>query len=524
MTVKTIDQLEEIVAEAQAGDARRFIESFLFIRDKNKELVPFKFKSVQDWFWKRRSPRDIILKFRQGGFSSLVLAVFYVKALLIDGVNAAIISYEKIATEMLLEKVELFDKHLRLQHPDIEWPSMSYDSRNMKYFPSRDSKLYIGTANAKVFGAGSTITDLHASEMAKWEQGDIENFVAGFEEAIPRLENTWEVIECTPQGEGDLFHQRWLSATSGNSIFKSHFIPWFKSPENTLPEGSLFALPMDQRKIIPTVGEIDLMVKYGLSLDQIRFWRAIKAERKELAEQEYPFDDINCFIISGGNVWQRDVLKRWLNRCRAPIEDKDGINIWQMKDPLDRVVIGADTSSGLGDDFCYAVAVNHKKEHLASLRDRMRPVEYAAKLEAMGELYDMCPIAVERNTGWGDTVLDILINKLHYPAIYHHRNYVDINKELKPGWYTDVNLKPQMIAAITDVIEDNSLKTDDETLIRELLNYRKYITERGTIKYSAPKGANDDGVTALGIALKVLELTASSSNKRKPAESYGYRW
>lgn len=518
------EKLQGILAEVHNGNARRFIESFLWVRDKAQKLVPFVFNEVQDWYWQRRTFRDIILKFRQGGFSTLILAEFFAKAITKPGTNAAIISYEKVATQMLLEKVELFYKYLLEKFPQINWPIMTADSRNMKGFESLDSKLYIGTAQQNVFGAGSTITDLHGSEMAKWDQADIKNFMAGFEEAVPKLPNTRLIYECTAQGEGDEFHQKYLAAKMGNSIFTAHFAPWFIFKANSLPEGSPFALPNDRGRIEPTAGELDLMLKYNLNIEQLRFWRMIKAERKELAEQEYPFDDVTCFITSGGNVWDRDKLKLWLDRCRPATIEEDGLRIWQGKRQGERCIICADVASGTGADFDYALVLNDKPAHLASLRGKWRPVEFAHRLDALGKRYDNCLISVERNTGWGDAVLDELINVIHYPYLYKHQDYQDLTKPLRMGWYTDVKTKPQMISAVTDVVDENRFQTDDELLVRELLSHKKFVNSRGNIEYRSSGGGNDDGVSALGQGLKVLEFTLGQGKARKKEEAYGFKW
>jgi len=511
-----LEQLKEIV-----GDTRKFIENFLWIRDKQQRLVKFKFNEVQEWYWPRRTPRDIILKFRQGGFSSLILAEFFTKAITTPGTTAGIISYETTSTQMLLEKCDLFYKYLLEKYPQIEWPEMRYDSRNMKAFPSLDSKLYIGTAEAKVFGAGSTITHLHGSEMAKWEMRDIENFLAGFEEAVPKKDNTRLIYECTPQGEGNEFHRKWLAAMSGNSVFTPHFAPWFMFAENSLLEGSQFASPACRGKFAPNADEVLLMGKHSLNLDQIRFRRTMQIERKELFYQEYPEDDTTCFITSGGGVFDKEKLKRMLDRCRPPSIIEDGLSTWELAVPGMNYFLPADVASGAGKDFSYAGVLDDDLTHVASLRGKWKPKEYAHRLDDLGKQYNNALIAVERNTGWGDAVLDELINVIHYPNLYHQRDYQDVNKPLKVGWYTDKHNKPAIISAVRDAIDSLQLRTDDEILIRELLNLRQYVDTNLNAQYKSPPGGNDDGVIWLGIGLKVRELTPLGGT-RKPAESYGY--
>ena len=349
---------------------------------------------------------------------------------------------------------------------------------------------------------------------------DIENFLSGFEEAVPKTENTRLVYECTAQGEGNIFHQKWLSAVSGNSIFKAHFVPWFTFSENSLPEGSPFALPADRGKIEPNAEEVTMMMKYGLNLDQIRFWRAVKAERKELVYQEYPLDDVRGFVASGGNVWDKSNLQRVLDRCRRPAIDEDGLRVWELALPGMHYYIGADVASGTGADFDYAVVGATDSTHVASLRGKWSPKSFAYKLADLGERYNMASIGVERNTGWGERVLDVLINTIRYPNIFHERDYADVHKPLKPGWYTDKTSKAAMLTAISDSLDSNSLRTDDEILVRELLGYKRFVKSNMGVEFKASTGGNDDGVTALGIMLKMVELHPNLDFKRAPAEAY----
>jgi hypothetical protein len=53
-----------------------FIKDNFLIIDKNGEEVPFTPNTVQERYAQEASGKDIILKARQQGFSSLILAIF----------------------------------------------------------------------------------------------------------------------------------------------------------------------------------------------------------------------------------------------------------------------------------------------------------------------------------------------------------------------------------------------------------------------------------------------------------------
>jgi hypothetical protein len=73
-------KLREYARRAQAilalrADPRRWIERNLFIRTKDQRLIPLALNAVQVDYYARRGLRDLILKARQLGFTTLVYVV-----------------------------------------------------------------------------------------------------------------------------------------------------------------------------------------------------------------------------------------------------------------------------------------------------------------------------------------------------------------------------------------------------------------------------------------------------------------
>ena len=63
-------------------------------------------------------------------------------------------------------------------------PTTKLANRNELSFPKTNSYFYIGTAGARKFGRGDTITHLHCSEIAFWQ--DPKSLVSGLYQAVPR--------------------------------------------------------------------------------------------------------------------------------------------------------------------------------------------------------------------------------------------------------------------------------------------------------------------------------------------------
>jgi hypothetical protein len=60
---------------------------------------------------------------------------------------------------------------------------LEFASKREFTFPKTNSMFYIGTAGARKFGRGDTITDLHCSEYAFWEN-PVDLF-SGLTDAVP---------------------------------------------------------------------------------------------------------------------------------------------------------------------------------------------------------------------------------------------------------------------------------------------------------------------------------------------------
>ena len=89
---------------------KRAIEKMFQIVNKDMIAVPFKLNPPQDRMLKELdgSNRDIILKARKEGISSLVGAMFLVDWLTIENVKCVMISHEDKATQRLFDRVRYF--------------------------------------------------------------------------------------------------------------------------------------------------------------------------------------------------------------------------------------------------------------------------------------------------------------------------------------------------------------------------------------------------------------------------------
>ena len=489
------------------------MEALLKIVDKNGRLIPLKPNRSQRYFFENRTNKDLILKYRQGGVSTGLLADYFLDCIIPDPVTglsnvaAVLFSYDDESTQRLLAKVDTF--YANLPEPK---PYMSRDSMHLKTFPELGSRLYIGTAGARVAGLGDTINRAHFSEFSYWADNQAKRIREGVEQAVPLGGKI--TIENTANGEGGEFYNMW---SDEDSAYGKMFLPWYWHEEYRLPEGSLFTNEQDRGKIEFTDEEVDVMGKYGLDEEQVRWRRMKKRETKEMFPQWYPEDPITCFLSSGGSIFSENII-RYLSSlcCRAPVED-DSLRQWELPQSGEKYVVGVDASDpdptkvSLQADYCGAVVMSSKFRHVATLRGRWEPHAFASRLAKLGSLYNGAYLIVERNNV-GSAVLTCLEQIERYP--YMHKTAGRL------GWVANAPSKIALVSLLKEMVESFGVYTRDDVLVRELRSFRKL---EGA-KYGAKAGAHDDLVICLGLALEAMTRSAGVIQVDTSSRSGAYGW
>ena len=468
-------------------DKVQLIEQLLHIDNKSGVVVPFKFNKLQRYFQANKSNRNIICKHRQGGCSSAILADMFTDCITIPHTQCAVISHETRSTQRLLDRVQFYYDSM-----DNPRPLLGAESRSEKTFPELHSSIYIGVAGSRAFGHGDTIRKALLSELSLYENA--ERILNGVEDAVPM---TGELtIECTPQGEDSVFFNKWTRAKEGKSSYKPFFFPWWWSEDYAIPRGSGIVLPIDNGELSFTGEELDLIEKHHLTEDQIR-WRRWKIGEKEgLFWQEYPEDEVSCFITVGDPVFDQFVLTSLAQSCYDGEKHKQGWTFWKAPEQKLSYVIGADSSAGApGGSYSAATVLNNRWEVCATFQARLEPHVFAGILKELGIWYNRAEIAVERNfTGYA-----VLGHLQDYPNIYHQRDFVSGKVTSQRGWWTNEQTKHYMITATKDHL--NLIKTWDVNLVRQLRGYRY-------IKYRATAQTFDDLAMSFMIAIAVRKVAS----------------
>jgi len=256
---------------------KEFIQDNFSIINKESQVVPFILNHIQNKYLQEKSNKDIILKARQQGFSSLILAEFAADFLLVENSRLAIVADISDNAEELLERAKFFIKSYE-QKWQLKVP-LKYNSKYELVNRETNSKYTIGTAENYDFGRSKTITKLHLSECAFYKQLN-RVLAAATQAAVPtgRI-----VLETTANGFND-FKKLWDETVLGETGFKPLF---YKASDFYNSE----------------------------------FLEQKKKELREMYPQEYPETAEEAFLSSGELFFDREALKNHLNLVAEPIKD-----------------------------------------------------------------------------------------------------------------------------------------------------------------------------------------------------------
>lgn len=197
---------------------KAFIEDRFKIVDKNQRTVDFKLNQPQRRFINEATGRDVILKARQFGFSSLILAVFASDFLLKENTLSVVVADIVNNAQDLLERVKGYIKSYEAATKTIV--PLRYNSKYELYNSANNSRYIIGTAENHNFGRSKTITNLHLSEAAYYP--NFLQILAGAGTAL--VPNGKFIIETTANGFND-FKSFWDATELSQNDFTPHFYP-----------------------------------------------------------------------------------------------------------------------------------------------------------------------------------------------------------------------------------------------------------------------------------------------------------
>lgn len=488
---------------------REFIEKYFAILDKDTQKpVPFALNVVQEEYYKilqeeypnMEGVRDIVLKARQEGMSSFILALFAVDFLMMPYSVSICISHRKDSTDLLFRKVKFYiDSYCAKKGMDPK-QLLKSDNKNLLENATNGAVFYIGTAGAKVGGRGGSAKNVLFSECAFYQDTELitaQEIVLGTAQQVPQGRGMI-FIESTANGIDNYYQKTWEQAERGESIYKPRFFGWRKFYSE------------------------EWIAQKRLEFPTEAMWK-----------QEYPETADDAFITSGTPYFDAIILKAMiLSRPQPILRGKfapDGsldqlevsqnppVNIYRVPEYGEQMVVFADPADS--KDFCAAVACSKKNyDFPVVFNDIMESSQFGY------ELFNMCKwiqektgmwpkLAVERNTGQATIYV---LKQLNYPDLFRMVDFASNSNMEKGqiGWVTTGHISggelqgtrrkmlDDLALAIKQSSEVQYIKIYDEAQLRQMLGF---MIIKG--RAQAKSNKKDDLVMATAGAWQVQLLT-----------------
>ncbi len=475
---------------------RLVMESMFRVVDKDGQDVDFLLNNVQLSLDSNLTGRDIVPKARQEGVSTYFLARGLVKCLGQRNTRAVVISHDTEATQRMLGKVHYFLANLRGPGAQIKTAS-----KNELSFPKTNSHFYIGTAGSRKFGRGDTITYLHCSEVAFWENAS--NLLAGLFQAVPMSGDI--SLESTGNGQGNYYHRACMRAAQGKGRYRLHFFSWLDSTEyyyKLTPEEEAVVLA----NLDPDLDEHDLIKFPGVTAGHIA-WRRDKLDELDYDlkkfKQEYPLTLDECFQASGQGLFSKVWFVKDLTWGKIGDDATTRLSgLPEHPKPSLHYAIGADVGAGVGADRSVAeiICIEEMEQVAEWASDGHEPDVFGRTiLPALGSRYNNAYISVEKNN---HGILTIAELRKVYPdhLHYHVKPSKDNGEEMKKlqhfGVATTAVSKPYLIGALRKLLKDQ-LRIHSAILKDELNSF----VEKENGRLEAEEGCYDDRVMAMAICI-----------------------
>ncbi|MAH48022.1 hypothetical protein CMI37_19525 [Candidatus Pacearchaeota archaeon] len=516
-----LEEIEVSLLEAQDGKPRRLIENFFMIRDEHDEIVPFKYNDIQSNYDETSTLRDVKNKPRKIGFSTQSMAEAYAFSIAIPNFEVLALTYDDEETSYLFGMVDTFHENM----PEILRPKPTAHSTTHMELLNKSS-LTVQTAGGKRKGRGRTPSYVLLDEMAQYDETQQEEIYTSIMGSVPPWARVR--IQSTPKGIGNKFHSLYTGALDGTEVWSPFFYPWMWMPEkHTLELGSQHALGHDRGHLNYTQDEQNLIERWNaehpehpINEDNIRWRRMRQSDLKETFGQEFPEDDITCFIATSETVFPTDELNMLVSIAREPLHTQmDGDwKTWRRPEPGRHYCIGVDCASGIvGRDYSGATIGTDDGEVVATIKGYYGETEMARIVYDAAMMYNEAFVLNERQNAY--EFQRVLTQDLNYKNVYRHRDNAGFQKperDLPLGFPTTGGgtmaggNKNRLIETMRTALKSDGFRCPDKAMLRELVEYKQH--RDGT--FGAPKGKGKHDDMAMSAMLYLLGLQAMPFRRR----------
>ncbi len=420
-------------------------------------------------FDRERCGRDIVVKPRQVGFSTLELARDLWYAIVRPGAKVLILVHDGDLADQLFVALHIFRETLKELGV---LPATRYSNKREIVFRTGSAVRIVeaGATDqaAQKKGRSGTVHRLHATEVAFW--GAAQETMRAVLSSVPTSGEV--VIESTANGASGLFYEDVMAARVRDTGYKLHFFAWYEHSRyrialTTVVDGSGAFDPAprdDWEKILRAQGCDD---------EQIAWWRSKCDDPKmglESALSEFPVNLDTCFRTAGDAWFAGPVIdalaKRVIKpRRTAPIAWEghkfDPALIYAEFKPGLRYVVFGDVAEGVAGDGSSAHVLERKSGITAATwwSNTIEPGDFAYVLTALGWMFGGATVAWERNNH-GHTVTRVLTKETKYQNLYYA-------EDGRYGFLTNSATRSPLWDTLAAAIREGSAWTPDAATLQE---------------------------------------------------------
>lgn len=300
-------------------------------------ILKFNPKREQRQFIERLWYRNIILKARQIGFTTLIALMWLDHALFNANVRCGIIAHNLKASKSIFRDKVLF-AYKKLPPEIIEACPLEKKAADELLFGHNNSSIQVGTSLRS-----GTIHRLLISEYGKIcakHPDKAEEVMTGTLPTVPQSGIT--VIESTAEGQDGDFHAKSQIALAADQQkkelsprdYRMHFFPWWKTDEYSLDRPDLVTITAADEKYFR---EVESKIGRSLSAGQRAWYVAVlnsdMGGDRALMKREYPATPEEAFSVSSEGCYYANELAnaRIAGRiCRVPTLDAPVNTFWDI--------------------------------------------------------------------------------------------------------------------------------------------------------------------------------------------------
>jgi hypothetical protein len=395
----------------------KFASAFHIMGKTGSKRMPLRLNSTQKFFLNHLWYRNVWLKSRQVGATTLSTLMLLLAARLLEGAEIAVVSYNMDDAIRRLKRIEL--DYLKYMTPESGITSYTC-SQNMIVFEPTGSMLIPASGVTDNPGRGGTFKFALCTEAAYWPRNS--QAFSSIEETLPDLGML--IMESTPNGMNNLFYDRYISGKMvdepDTNQYVSRFAPWFEHDEYEKK-------PPAKMKLTPE--ERELKLKYDLKDSQL-YWRRTKLpgfpnyleSSYRAFMQNYPEDDQSCWVSSTFSPFKVDLITRLT--VKQPELGRFGERYYERPQRGERYFMGVDPAQGKKrstkmqkvesspDDSAFCV-INSRGEICCTYNDKVYHTVFTERVNEVQSYYN-ADCLVETTGGHGYYLLESIRTTFPY--------------------------------------------------------------------------------------------------------------